>query len=175
MNHRIAFASVAAALCAATSANAAPVSADATANATIVAPNQVSATRSLEFGSIARPTNSGATTVIVASAATGTATPSVSGSNGFVPTPGQARAATFRLIGTNGQTYSITTNSLSFTGASGNLTNIASETPVAASGTLNTLPSSGQDDLFIGGRFDITSTTALQTYTGTLSLTVNFN
>jgi hypothetical protein len=46
---------------------------------------------------------------------------------------------------------------------------------VAASGTLNTLPANGQDDLFVGGRFDITPTTAIQAYSGTLSLTVNFN
>jgi hypothetical protein len=78
-------------------------------------------------------------------------------------------------VGTNGQTYSITTNSLSFAGAAGNLTNVGAETPVAASGTLNTLPASGQDDLYIGGHFDITSATAVQAYSGTLSLTVNFN
>lgn len=92
-----------------------------------------------------------------------------------MPTPGQARAATFHLTGTNGQTYSITTNSLSFTGAAGNLANVGSETPVSAAGSLNTLPASGQDDLHIGGHFDITSATAVQAYSGTLSLTVNFN
>jgi hypothetical protein len=46
---------------------------------------------------------------------------------------------------------------------------------VAASGVLNTLPASGLDDLFVGGHFDITPTTAVQTYNGTLSLTINFN
>jgi len=148
--------------------------ATATANATIVAPAQLSVTRDLEFGSIARP-SVGTTTVTVASAASGTATPQVSGGNGFVPTPGQARAATFRLIGTNGQTYSVAGNTLSFTGAAGNLSNVGPESPVAASGTLTTLPASGQDDLYVGGHFDITPTTAMQAYTGSLTLTVNFN
>lgn len=148
--------------------------ATATANATIVAPAQLSVTRDLEFGSIARP-SVGTTTVTVASAASGTATPQVSGGNGFVPTPGQARAATFRLIGTNGQTYSVAGNALSFTGAAGNLSNVGPESPVAASGTLTTLPASGQDDLYVGGHFDITPTTAMQAYTGSLTLTVNFN
>ncbi|MDZ4373518.1 MAG: DUF4402 domain-containing protein [Phenylobacterium sp.] len=155
-------------------AQAAPVSANTTAQANIVSPNQVSATRDLEFGTIARPT-AGTTTVTVASAASGTATPSVSGGNGFVPTSGLAHAATFRITGTNGQTYSVTANTLSFPGAGGNLTNINAESPVAAGGTLNTIPASGTDDLFVGGRFDITNTTAINTYSGTLSVTVDFN
>jgi hypothetical protein len=47
---------------------------------------------------------------------------------------------------------------------------------VAASGTCST-PSGGRarTTCYIGGHFDITSTTAVQTYNGTLSLTVNFN
>jgi hypothetical protein len=159
---------------AASGAMAAPVSANTTAQANIVAPGQISATRDLEFGTIAKPT-SGTTTVTVASAASGTATPNVSGGNGFVPTAGLAHAATFHLIGGNAQTYSVTANTLSFTGATGNLGSVASESPVAASGTLNTLPAGGTDDLFVGGHFDITPTTAVQSYSGTLSLTVNFN
>ena len=155
-------------------ANAAPVSANTTAQANIVSPNQVTATRSLEFGTIARPT-SGTTTVTVASAAAGTATPSLSGGNGLTPTSGLAHAATFRITGTNGQTYSVTGNTLSFPGAGGNLTNINAEAPVAGSGALNTLPASGIDDLHVGGRFDITNTTAINTYSGTLSITVDFN
>lgn len=156
------------------SALAAPVSGNTTAQANIVSPNQVTATRDLEFGTIARPTT-GTTTVTVASASSGTATPSVSGGNGFIPTSGLAHAATFRITGTNGQTYSITANTLSFVGATGNLTGIGAESPVAESGTLNTLPASGIDDLHVGGHFDITNTTAINTYNGTLSITVDFN
>jgi len=174
MKLRIALAAAAAGLCATSAANAAPASANTTAQANIVAPAALTATRDLEFGTVAKPTV-GTTTVTVASAASATATPSVSGGNGFVPTSGLAHAATFHLIGTNGQTYSITTNSLSFTGSVGNLTAVGSESPVAASGTLLTLPASGTDDLYIGGHFDITSSTAVNTYNGTLSLTVNFN
>lgn len=174
MKLRLAAALVGGVVLGATTAQAAPVSANANANATIVAPNQLTATRDLDFGSIAKPTV-GATTVTVASAASASATPSVSGGNGFVPTPGQARAATFHLVGTSGQTYSITANNLSFAGADGELSNVGAETPVAASGTLNTLPADGQDDLYVGGHFDITSETDTQVYTGTLSLTVDFN
>lgn len=153
---------------------AAPVTGTTTAAANIVSANQVLAQRTLEFGSIARPT-SGTSTIVVASAASATATPTVTGGNAFIPTSGQARAAQFRITGSNGQTYAIQTNTLTFTNSAGNLTAIAAESPVAASGTLNTLPANGQDDLFVGGRFDITPTTTIQAYSGTLSLTVNFN
>lgn len=153
---------------------AAAATANTTAQANIVAPGQLSATRDLEFGTVAKPTT-GTTTVTIASAASATATPGVSGGNGFVPTSGLAHAAVFHLVGSNAQTYTVTTSSLSFTNASGNLGSVGPENPVAASGTLNTLPASGVDDLYIGGHFDITSSTAVQTYAGTLSLTVNFN
>ena len=155
-------------------AMAAPVNGTTTAAANIVSANQVLAQRTLEFGSIARPTT-GTSTIVVASAASGAATPTVTGGNAFIPTSGQARAAQFRITGSNGQTYSVQTNTLTFTNSSGNLTGIAAESPVASSGTLNTLPASGQDDLFVGGRFDITPTTTIQAYSGTLSLTINFN
>ena len=174
MKFRIALAAAAAGIAAASTASAGPVSASTTATANIVAPAQLNATRALEFGTIAKPT-SGTTTVTVASAASGTATPTVSGGNGSIPTSGLAHASIFHLIGTSAQTYSVTSNTLSFVGASGNLSAVGPETPVAASGVLTTLPVSGIDDVYIGGHFDITSTTAASTYNGTLSLTVNFN
>ncbi|MBW8814402.1 MAG: DUF4402 domain-containing protein [Caulobacterales bacterium] len=174
MKLRIALAAAAAGMAMASGATAAPASANTTAQANIVAPGQLSATRDLEFGTIAKPTT-GTTTVTVASAATATATPQVSGGNAFVPTSGLAHAAVFHLVGANAQTYTVSANSLSFTGAAGNLGSVGSESPVAASGTLNTLPASGTDDLYIGGHFDITPTTTVQSYAGTLSLTVNFN
>ena len=175
MKLRIALAAATAATVAAMSAQAAPVSQSTSASATIVAPNSVTASRSLQFGTIAKPT-SGSNTVTVASAATNAGTPTLSGGgNASIPTTGQATAATFRILGTAGQTYSITTNTLDFPTAGANLTGIGSESAAAASGTLNTLPGTGQDDLFIGGHFDISPTTAVNTYSGTLSLTVNFN
>jgi hypothetical protein len=175
MKHRIAFAVAVAASIAGGVVQAAPVGASTSAQVNIVSANQVTATRDLQFGSVAKPT-SGTNTVTVASAATGAATPTLGGGgNAFVPTGGQAHAATFRLVGAAGQAYTVSASTLDFPGAGANLTGIGAEAPVAASGTLNTLPGSGQDDLHIGGHFDITPTTAVQTYNGTLSLTVNFN
>ena len=48
-------------------------------------------------------------------------------------------------------------------------------TPVPSSGSLTQLPASGTDDFFVGGRFDISPTTAVQAYTGTVSLSIDFN
>lgn len=175
MKLRISLLAAATVLAAAGAANAAPVSANATATANIVAPNTLNATRNLTFGTVAKPTT-GTSTVTVASAATATATPTLTGGgNAFVPVSGQAAASIFRLVGTNGQTYSVSSNALSFTGQTGNLANVGPETPVASVGTLGTLPASGMEDLYIGGHFDISPTTNVQTYNGTLALTINFN
>ncbi len=163
-----------AAMAAAGSAAAAPASASVGSQINIVSATLLTGTRTLEFGTIAKPT-AGTTTVTVSSGASGTATPSVAGGNGFVLTTGQAHAATFHLVGAPGQTYSVSTNTLSFTSSSGNLSAIGVEAPVAASGTLNTLPAAGTDDIYIGGHFDMTSATAVQTYTGTMNLTINFD
>ena len=180
MKLRIALATAVLAIAAASAASAAEVTATATATATIIAPGQITKTRDLKFGTIVKP-SSGTNTVTVASAAAAAATPTVSGGgNGLVPTSGQASAATFRLVGSPGQLYTVTGNALTFTSAAGNLSSVGSESPVSAANTLNTLPGSsastpGVDDLYVGGHFDITSATAPATYTGTLSLTVNFN
>lgn len=156
-------------------ANAAgPSTATVSSQITIVAATQLTGLRDLEFGTITRPT-AGTTTVTLASAASATATPTVSGGNGFVPTSGQAHAAQFHLVGGAGQTYSVTASTLSFTNATGNLATVGSEAPVSAGNTLGALPASGIDDLYIGGHFDITNTTAVTAYTGTLGLTINFN
>ena len=159
----------------ATTASAAPVSANAVANATIIAPATVTATRTLEFGTVARPTT-GANTITVASAAAATATPVLSGGgNAFIPTSGQARAAAFHLVGSANQVISVSSSSLSFTNQSGNLSNVSPTTPVASVGSLTTLPASGIDDFYVGGKFDISPTTVVQAYAGTLSLTIDFN
>ena len=170
----IVVAAAVAAMAIAGSAAAGPATATVNSSISVVSPTTLQGTRDIDFGTIAKPTV-GSTTVTLASAAAGAATPTVSGGNGYVPTAGLAHAATFHLIGANGQTYSVGASTLTFAGSGGNLNTIGSEAPVAASGTLNTLPASGADDLYIGGHFDITPATANQVYNGTLSLTINFN
>lgn len=161
------------AACAGT-AFAGPVSQNTTAQANIVSANQVTAQRDLQFGTIAKTTST-ASTVSVASAAAASATPTITGGNAFIPTAGQAHAAQFRITGTSGQTYSVTTPTLTFVNSAGNLANISALAPVSDAGSLNTIPNTGVDDLYVGGQFDISTSTAVQAYSGTLSITVNFN
>jgi len=175
MKLRIALLAAASLLAMVTGASAGPVSTSATASATIVAPTTVTATRNLAFGSIAKPTT-GTSTVTVASNASATATPALTGGgNAFVPVAGQAFAATFHLVGAAAETYTVTSSTLTFTGQAGNLANVGPETPIASIGTLGTLPGGGADDLYIGGHFDITSSTSVQAYSGALALTITFN
>lgn len=178
MNKRIVIVAAFAAIGAASSAYAAgPVTANTTANAVIVAPQQLTATRNLDFGTIAKPFT-GVSTITVAPTGAATQTPTIAGGNAFVPIPGQAHAAVFHMLGTNGQTYTIQQPSLSFGAAAGNLSNIATSFLVSSTNSASTtgaLPANGQDDLFVGGQFDIDNVTAVQTYSGTVSVTVVFN
>jgi hypothetical protein len=158
--------------------------ANATAQATIVQPTSVSATRALQFGTIAKP-SSGTTEVTVASAATATATPSTSGGNGYITAAGQAHAASFQLNGNPTQTYSLPAPTLTFTGVAqgtGVLGAYVAEAPVSAAGPITgtgpyagTLNGSGTDTLYVGGKIFLTSSTPATTYNGTLSITVTFN
>lgn len=175
MKLRIALAALAVGSAVASSAQAAPVSQTATAQAQIVATNTVTATRNLQFGSIAKPTT-GTNTITVPSTADPTTPTVTGGGNATIPTPNQATAATFRITGGVGQAYSIDTNTLTFANAVNDLTSVGTESPVTESGSTGALPGNATfDDLYIGGRFTISPTTALGVYNGTLNLTVNFN
>ena len=81
----------------------------------------------------------------------------------------------FRLAGTASQTIAVNTSSLSFTNQTGNLSNVTPEAPVALVGSLTQLSNLGQADIYVGGRFDISPTTSAQAYTGTLTLSIDFN
>ena len=146
MNKRIVIVAAFAAIGAASSAYAAgPVTANTTANAVIVAPQQLTATRNLDFGTIV-------STITVAPTGAVTQTPTIAGGNAFVPIPGQAHAAVFHMLGTNGQTYTIQQPSLSFGAAAGNLSNIATSFLVSSTNSASTtgaLPAA-PDDHVIG-------------------------
>ncbi len=175
MKIRIALATATAVMAFGGTASAVVVTGTAAANANIVAPASVTSIRTLEFGTIARPSTS-SNTITVPSAAAATVTPTISGGgNAFIPTAGLGRAATFRLLGMPSQTIAVTANTLTFVSSAGNLTSIVALAPVASAGTLTQLPASGTADFFVGGAFDISATTAIQAYTGTVTLSVDFN
>jgi Domain of unknown function (DUF4402) len=140
----------------------------ASASVTVVSPTTLTKTQDMAFGTVTRP-STGTNTVQLA-AADGSVTVIGSGDAALVSSP--TSAAKFTLVTVAAITYT-TTQSLTFTQSG--LTNISATTPVAITGTLGTLPLNGTQQLSFGGQFDISATTTAQPYTGTLTVTVNYN
>ena len=82
-------------------------------------------------------------------------------------------SAKFNVTAAAATTYT-TSQTLTFVQAG--LTNISAGTPVATTGTLGTIGAGGgTQEIRYGGQFDITAATPAQNYTGTLTVTVNYN
>jgi Domain of unknown function (DUF4402) len=146
------------------------VSTTANATLTVVSPTTLTKTADMAFGTVTRP-SSGSNTIVLA-AADGTVSILSGGTGDASLVSSPTSAAKFNLVTIAAITYT-TTQSLTF--AQAGLTNISASTPVAASGTLGTVPANGTQQLNFGGQFDISSTTTAQPYTGTLTVTVNYN
>lgn len=151
------------------------LSQSAAANATIVQPSSMSASRSLEFGTIALPTV-GTSTVQVASLAATGQTPTInntSGGNAYNVTTGSARAAQFHISGNTGDTFTISSSTLTMTG----LGSPTTETPlvVGATGSSTYTLTTGAADVYVGGDITLTPSTAAGTYSGTVSLNIAYN
>ncbi|THD65405.1 DUF4402 domain-containing protein [Phenylobacterium sp.] len=142
----------------------------ANASVTVVSPTTLTKTQDMAFGTVTRP-SSGSNTVQLA-AADGTVTIASGGTGDAALVSSPTSAAKFNLVTVAAITYT-TTQSLTF--AQAGLTNISATTPVASTGTLGTVPANGTQQLSFGGQFDISSTTTAQPYTGTLTVTVNYN
>lgn len=145
------------------------VSATATATVTILAPVTIQATQGLDFGVVTRPANAGVNTVTLDATSSSV---TLSGPGDGARAAGSVSAAKFNLVGDAGITYS-TTQSLTF--AQTGLTRVSVSTPVASSGTFGVIPASGAQELRFGGAFDLTAATPVQSYTGALAVTVNYN
>ena len=144
------------------------VSATANASATVLAPVTITKTQDLLFGQVVRPSNANINTVTLDTNNTVTVTGTGNGS--VVSSP--SASAKFNITAPAATTYT-TTQSLTFTQAG--LTNIGASAPVAEAGTLGTIPAGGTQAIDYGGHFDMTAATPAQNYTGTLSVTVNYN
>jgi hypothetical protein len=139
--------------------------------ATVYRPISIALTSNLVFGTVVRP-KTGSGTVAV-SALTGARTfTNAAGLN----TPAATRAA-YNVTGEGGQVYSVAvppTFVMNRTGG-GSLT-VTTSTNATASETLGAaLGSAGTDSFGVGGSLPVTSTTPLGTYTGTFSVTVQYN
>jgi len=144
------------------------VTATAPVSVTILAPVTLQATQGLAFGSVTKPSGAAGNTVNLDTSGNVTIT---GGGDASHPVS-NATAARFDLIGQAGMTYS-TTQSLSF--AQQGLTNVTVSAPVAGNGQLGVLPPSGVQELRFGGAFDLSASTPVGSYTGSLSVTVNYN
>jgi hypothetical protein len=143
------------------------VTTTANSSATIVSPVTLTKTQDMAFGQVVRPSNASTNTVTLD--ANDTVTLSGAGNGSTVAST--TTSAKFNLNAPPGTTYT-TTQTLSFT-ATG-LTGISAAAPVATAGVLGTVPAAGIQELRFGGQFDISATTPPLTYTGTLSVTVNY-
>lgn len=144
------------------------VTASAPVSVTILAPVTLEATQALAFGSVTKPSGAAGNTVNLD--ASGAVT--ITGSGDATHPASAATAAKFALIGQAGTTYS-TSQTLSFDKAG--LGHPSATAPVASSGALGVIPASGAQELRFGGAFDLSAATPTGSYTGSLSVTVNYN
>jgi hypothetical protein len=144
------------------------VSATAPASVTIIAPVSLAKTQDMQFGQIVRPSNANTNTVTLD--ANDTVTLTGTGNGSLIAST--TSSAKFNLTAPAGTTYS-TVQSLGFT--QNGLTNPQPSLPTATNGVLGTVPASGLQELRYGGTFDMNNATPAQAYTGTISVTVNYN
>lgn len=144
------------------------VSATAPASVVILAPVTIAATQGLDFGAVTKPANAASNTVTLDTSGNVT----VSGSGDGARAASTPTVAKFNLIGEAGITYS-TTQTLTF--AQPGLTNVSVSAPTVGNGAPGIIPPSGVQELRFGGAFDLSAATPVGSYTGALSVTVNYN
>jgi hypothetical protein len=132
-----------------------------TANATVLTPIAIAATTALNFGTFAGNT---AGTVVVSTAGARSATGGV-----VLATGGTVSAGAFTVTGTGSATFAVTYPG-SFKVTSGSDT-MAVQVAGAATGTL----SSGTVSLPVGGTLTVGAAQAAGNYTGTYTMTVEYN
>ena len=168
MTKFVKIAALAAAALAATPAIAAPVGvtgAPPSASARIIRPLTLTATGSLDFGTIVLNGITADRTVTLNDDATITcATELVCAATGSVPT--------YNVRGTQGQTVNIIKNDSTLTGSNGGTLTL---TPVGAASVLMSNSGSPGEDFTIGGSITIGTGTADGVYTGTVDVEVDYN
>lgn len=153
-------------------ADASAATATATSTTTIVTPIAIAKAADLSFGKFASGATAGTVTVSPNGARTAT--------GGALPAGGTVTAAQFNVTGQAGLTYTITlggsttlsdgTNTMAFTAIS-DVTASAITTGTVATGTLT----GGAQSLFVGGKLTVGANQVANTYTGTVTATVDYN
>jgi hypothetical protein len=167
MTKFVKIAAVAVAALAAAPAVAAPVSASTppSASARIIKPLTLSATGSLDFGTIVmNGVTANRTVTLNADTSITCATELVCAANGTVPT--------YNVRGTQGQTVNIIKNTSTLNGSNGGSLTL---TPVGANSVLLTNSGAPGENFAIGGSITIGSATVDGVYTGTVDVQVDYN
>lgn len=141
------------------------VSATAPASVTVLSPFTIAKTQDLAFGTVVRPQTGSITVAIDAN--------DIVTSNGPAGTVVSSTTSSAHFLLTGLTTAYTTTQTLAFTQPG--LTSISVPTPVATTGTFGALTPAGTQELRVGGQFTMSAATTAQLYTGTLTLTVNYN
>jgi hypothetical protein len=147
---------------------ASSASAIGTGNATIIVPITIAATANLEFGKLAAGTG-----VSVVRIDTAGARSLVSGDTTLV-TGGTEQAASFDVTGEASQGYAITLPAGAATLTSGANT-MTVDTFTSSVGASSTLSVGGTETFTVGGDLNVGIAQAVGTYTGTFTVTVNYN
>ncbi len=140
----------------------------APASATVLSPINITKTQNLVFGQVVRPSSAGTNTVTIDADDTVT----LAGPGNGAVIASTTTSAKFNITAAAGTTYT-TTQSLSFTQTG--LTNVQPSLPTTTNGAPGVIPVSGVQEIRYGGQFDMDASTPAQAYTGTLSVTVNYN
>ncbi len=150
----------AALVCAAWGQGASAATANGTANASVLTPIAITAGQTLEFGAFAA---NGAGTVAVDTASARTSTGSVVLANSTY------RAGTFNVAGTGNATFAIT-----YPGAF-TISNGAQTMSVLVNGAATGTLASGSATVNVGGTATVAANQAAGAYTGTYTMTVEYN
>ena len=151
-------------------------SATANASAMIIQPITVTKDRDIEFGTLVKP-RTGSAKVTVANDGSrtlgaGIASPSSSA------TPTSAKF-TIRGEGAQAMTVAVPASFELANGANKLTVTTSNDGSIAAAGTTKTLSgalgSEGSYEVLVGGEFDLASTTATGTYTGSFTVTASYN
>lgn len=141
--------------------HAAAATANGTANATVLTPIAITAGNTLEFGAF----TGAAGTVTVSTAGARSATGSVV----LAPTSGTVRQGTFSVTGSGNSTFAITYPSAF------NITSGANTMSVTVSGPATGTLASGSATINVGGTVTVAANQAAGSYTGTYTMTVEYN
>jgi hypothetical protein len=136
----------------------------ASATATVMIPLVITKTADLRFGSFAPTATAGSVTIATGGARTG--------SNVTLSSMGAGGAAAFSLAGDTTATYAITLPSTAtLTGAGAPMTISAFTSNPSGTGTLV----AGAGTVSIGGTLAVAASQAAGSYTGSFSVTMNYN